>query len=578
MGWDNRGVAVYTEDGNEMFNVISNNVFICHDIYYCKIQWQLEAGPGQKEGGIFMFGMRNDVIGNHVVGHDNGMWTPGLAQPDGRHLGFSLGLVCNQFIPFGKIKGNVFHDCQRFGTYVDHQFPRNVEQTANGLVTEVPYGPAPSCEEFYSNGEDNGLKIVVEDQFDWHNQFSGGYYFGDISFVRFTSVNNYHSIYWKFSKNFADMEGIHLQDSIFANDPKDPIGQLKLYLPGGSFTFRMKNCTFVGGPFLPDGGVLNSPQNCGRVDDNDDIPGSLCGVQISMEDCDFSEVLPFQDKIVHTSFGASDGSILSAMYISQDSSLGGHKTIVSPFLNGFADVPGCSGPDETYSGYACDQKIRRLNIWAPNMDELRLQGPGYNVAPNDDPLVLGANAGVLHYTKDQGHMHSGTKMLAGGYSANVIVGEEYVLEGLHWTGDIVVDFSDSILPDLYGEDRASERITLTIKTTDGGSLTCNPNAGDSRLFHGADHIDVRALRSGNMGDCSEQYRKLAGEELGPTMPTIAPSGECGCDGAEYDPSCPGSGCMACGKPHCRYCGEGWQPCKFTTGKAILIFHMKCIIF
>merc|ERR1719341_2465925 len=49
---------------------------------------------------------------------------------------------------------------------------------------------------------------------------------------------------------------------------------------------------------------------------------------------------------------------------------------------------------------------------------------------------------------------------------------------------------------------------------------------------------------------------------------MAPSGECGCDGAEYDEGCDrgGIGCMACGKTNCRYCGsEGMLPCKFTTG-------------
>jgi hypothetical protein len=46
------GVGVYTEDGNEVANVISRNVFICHDIFYCRIEWQnnLGVGPAQKEG------------------------------------------------------------------------------------------------------------------------------------------------------------------------------------------------------------------------------------------------------------------------------------------------------------------------------------------------------------------------------------------------------------------------------------------------------------------------------------------------------------------------------------------------
>jgi len=46
----------------------------------------------------------------------------------------------------------------------------------------------------------------VEDQFDWHNTFVGGYFMGDISFVRYTSVNNDHAVYWKYGKNMADPE------------------------------------------------------------------------------------------------------------------------------------------------------------------------------------------------------------------------------------------------------------------------------------------------------------------------------------------------------------------------------------
>ena len=572
VGWDNRGVGIYTEDGNEMFNVISNNVYICHDIYYCRVEWQnvLGVGPAQKEGGIFMFGMRNDLIGNHVVGHEHGLWTPGVAQADGRPFGFTLGQVCNQNIPFGKIQGNVFHDCQRFGTYLDNQFPRNVIQDKNGLVSELPFGPQPSCGEFNNDGLDNGISTanLIEDQFDWHNTFIGGYFMGDVSFVRYTSVNNEHAMYWKFSKNFADSSRYHMKDCIIVNDPNDHVfGQLKLLLPGGSFTFRMKNVTLAGGPFLPNGGVINAPQHCGL-----DSTGSKCNVEILMEDVDFSGVLPNYDgKKVLTYFGSEGGNPLAPMYITNDNSLGGHHSIVSPLLDGFANVPGCSGPDPTYSGYVCDSsvKIRRLTIWAPDMGDLILRGPGYNVRANWDRQVMGANAGILRYEGDSQHVFSRTKLLAGGYAANVVIGEEYTLEGVHWTGeDIVVEVSEPVLPDVFGVNRSSEGIYLTIKITDGQTVTCFPNAGESRRFHGSDHIDQRALRSGNMGECSEKYRLAAGEELKPTMPTIAPSGDCGCPGAEYDESCAngGIGCMACGKDFCRYCGgDGFLPCKYTTG-------------
>jgi hypothetical protein len=45
-------------------------------------------------------------------------------------------------MPFGKIQKNVFHDCQRFGTYVDFQYPRHVVQDENGFVDKT------SCNEF----------------------------------------------------------------------------------------------------------------------------------------------------------------------------------------------------------------------------------------------------------------------------------------------------------------------------------------------------------------------------------------------------------------------------------------------
>jgi hypothetical protein len=50
--------------------------------------------------------------------------------------------VCTQFTPFGKIQGNVFHDCQRFGTYMDFQYPRRVHQDQNGFVDKA------TCSEF----------------------------------------------------------------------------------------------------------------------------------------------------------------------------------------------------------------------------------------------------------------------------------------------------------------------------------------------------------------------------------------------------------------------------------------------
>jgi len=573
VGWDNRGVGLYTEDGNEINNVISNNVFICHNITYCTVEWQnvLGVGPAEKEGGIFMFGMNNDVIGNHVVGHKHGLWTMGGAQPDGRPKGFSMGLVCNQHIPFGKIKNNVFHDCQNFGTYIDMHFPRNVVQDENGLVIKIPFDPMPSCEEFKDDGSDNGLVNTIEDQFDWHNKFVGGHYFGDVSFVRYTSVNNDHPILWKFSKSMANSSTYHIQDSLMVNDPKDTvIGQLSLYLPGGSFTFKMKNVTFAGGPFNPEGGVLNAPYQCGLPDDTNPFLGSKCNVQIVLEKVDFSKVIPVKGKTVKTFFNAKEGNALSPMYFSNDGSLGGHQTVVSDLLDGFASVPGCTGSDEAYGGYVCNSTVtvRRLTIWAPYMEHLLLTGLGYSAVPNEK--VNGSNAGYLHYDFDQSYVRSATKMQGGGYAANVVIGQEYTLEGLKWIGeDIIIEVSDPVMAETFGNDPSTEGIHLTIKMTDGKSFTCFPNAGESRLFHGTSHIDERVMKKGSMGQCSEMFRAASGAMGVPPEPSGVVPGDCGCPGAEFDQSCSQGrlDCMACGKPHCRYCGfGGYIRCEHSIDK------------
>ena len=91
--------------------------------------WQAESGV--KEGGIFFFGMTNTVIENRVAGHEHGMWTPGSAIGHGK--GSSVGKICPQYAPFLKIKGNVFHDCFRFGMYPDNQYPRQLVRDQDGF-------------------------------------------------------------------------------------------------------------------------------------------------------------------------------------------------------------------------------------------------------------------------------------------------------------------------------------------------------------------------------------------------------------------------------------------------------------
>ena len=365
-------------------------------------------------------------------------------------MGMSLGMVCNQFMPYGKIQGNVFHDNKKFGFYMDNQFPRQVETNCDGMASNERWGPKPTCGMFKQSGEDNGVVCRIEDQFDWHNEFVGGYFAGDISWVRYTSVNNDHPIYWKWSKNFVDGKSVHIQDSLIVNDRNDHVkGILRLLLPGGPFAFRMRNVTIAGGPVGAEA-PLSAPHHCGMVFMNDGVPGSMCTGQILLEDVDMSRIVrsPGEPEHLVTFLGTGKGNPLAPIFLARDSSLDGLSSIVSPLLNGFGLVPGCSGPHEKWDGgWACGQEVavRRLTIWAPDMGNLQLIGPGYLVEPDWSDPVLGSNGGVLHWDGEKRQPFP--TRWEGGYAAPVVLGQAYVLEGLRWTGedsDIIIEVSRSL--------------------------------------------------------------------------------------------------------------------------------------
>jgi len=234
------------------------------------VPWLLHAAFA----GIYLVGMTNDLIGNHVVGYENGIWTPGSALPAGQ--GVASRRVCPQYTPFGTIRGNVNHDCIRFGLYVDNQHPRNIRRDSHGYVTG-------GCGAFTEDGTDNGVvpANVIEDEFDWHNMFVGGYANGDISYVRYTSVNNAHGMYWKRSKNFADGTSHHIVDSVFANHRSLGYGALQLLGPSGPFTFLLTNTTFLGGPVGC--GAVCAGQHCGRGG-----AGGPCNVQYLLQNVNFT--------------------------------------------------------------------------------------------------------------------------------------------------------------------------------------------------------------------------------------------------------------------------------------------------
>eukprot|EP00913_Durusdinium_trenchii_P018642 g17517.t3 len=409
--WDTAAAGIYIEDGNEMFNTLSNNVIICTWHAKCTTPWDVQLG---NVAGIYMIGMTNNVIENRVAGFENCIWTIGSIALQGQ--GQALGRVCPQHTPFGTFRGNVCHDNNRFGTrfdlfvaiYLDNQMPRNLERDSNGFVVDMG-----SCGEFTQDGRDNGLSPanVIEDQFDWHNDFVGQYSMGDDDTV--------------------------LKVALIAG-------------PAGPFTFRITNTTFGGGHLGC--GAICAGQHCGLGG-----AGGPCNVQYLLSGVDFSKVHPGDKKIV---FGIStvDLGYVQPIFLAEDDSLGGYRSMVSKHLNGFAKLPGCQVMGEEWDeAVACGGHVRRLNLWSANLGDLNMYGPGYDVEPTLTPVVKGMNAGKLLFEP----MH-------GVFERTCRPGD--------FRGDISTELSDVILAKTFD---LEETLHLTI-----GNETCKVSVQDDRSWLG----------------------------------------------------------------------------------------------
>jgi len=400
--------------------------------------------------------MTNNFIGNHIAGYENGMWFPGSAFPAGQ--GSAHFKVCPQFTPFGIIRGNVNHDNWRFGMYPDNQYPRNVERDDDGLITNPD-----SCEEFTASGMDNGVvpSNIIEDEFDFHNTFVGQYSMGDVMYLRYTSVNNAHPVYWKDSKNFADGKSHHMLECVFANDPAD-FGAIQLLGPAGPFTFLFTNNTFLGGPVHH--AALSAGQNCGRVG-----AGGPCDVEYLLQGIDWSGLDPTAKRI---KFGVNsqDAGYVLPIFLSPDDSLGGHRSMVSSHLKGFAQVPGCTQLGDRWDGaHACESEIRRLNVWSIDLGVLKLSGPGYlTESLNMAAPVHGADAGLMRFESLEGYAQRG-------YGIPVVSGGNYTVSG-NWSGEVAFEFSDPILEFML---RTSDSLNLQIN---GTHQKCILHGRDDRRF------------------------------------------------------------------------------------------------
>lgn len=212
--YDVRGANLYIEDGNEVYNYFAYNVAIC-PWEFGKEEGCTLPGTSNDQGdtalnqaGIYMESSANDLIGNRMANHFNGMM---LSANNGR--GSVKNAVCTKNTPFGRLEGNVFHSNGRFGTYTLHDnYPvRNtgLSLSSNGLTER--------CDHFSKEGEDNGLLSIFQSNVDYGNAFVGHYEAGDIQYNSHISFQNLNVLYWKETKSFADGCSAHVQHSYFAN-------------------------------------------------------------------------------------------------------------------------------------------------------------------------------------------------------------------------------------------------------------------------------------------------------------------------------------------------------------------------
>ena len=141
------------------------------------------------------------------------------------------------------------------------------------------------------------------------------------------------------------------------------------------------------------------------------------------------------------------------VFLARDGSLGGFKSVLSQHLDGFINE-GCVqlGP-EWDSGLGCNFAVRRLNVWTAAEIEggVKLSGPGFAVAANNEFPSFGGNAGILSYAAGYN-----------GYGALCRPGNVYELEGV-WRDSPVIDvaFSDAALESIFGAEE------VTLKTASG---------------------------------------------------------------------------------------------------------------
>ena len=216
--FDHRGPGIYIEDGNELFNVVEENVVMCSEAQpsgptgrmvpnsRCRFKntttrVETKDSDYDEVSGIYFLSPTNHTIGNRVSGYDNAMY---IHSNDGGALGLgeAEGEVCVPMAPFGETVGNVFHNNGGFGWYANIAFPQDMLALdglrLDGTLDQGKVTDWAACLPYGADGADHAQNVIVRDHFEYFNDFSAGVYdMGDVSFIDSTFYGTLKGMYWK---------------------------------------------------------------------------------------------------------------------------------------------------------------------------------------------------------------------------------------------------------------------------------------------------------------------------------------------------------------------------------------------
>ncbi|CAD7953699.1 unnamed protein product [Amoebophrya sp. A120] len=234
-----RGVSLYVEDGNEKNNVLSNNFLVCLKRANCRFENSANVKENvdsdfKEQSALYLLSPTNDIINNHIVGHENAFYVNDQGGHGGRGIEAAAGRICQQNLPYGRFEDNSFHNNNGFGWYgTNNHWPRKVRTDRNGFVSD--WG---SCLPFTREGLDNASPILVKNHFEAFNDFAAGTYsMGDITFENYVAFGNLKGFYWKTYRR-GEGAGPFCRDCLFMANNQQMEG------PGGSGHVEFVNNKF----------------------------------------------------------------------------------------------------------------------------------------------------------------------------------------------------------------------------------------------------------------------------------------------------------------------------------------------